>query len=135
MNGYLHDDYARSLQEFGEPRFLPRCQGWVLVRRIPNSEELDAMGCYPLFCCREWSELAADLSALDLVSVSMVPDPFGDYTFKYLQQSFPDVAYPFKEHFVVAPNKEHAAGISKHHRYYSRRALQELRVEVYETPI
>ena len=40
------------------------------------------MGCYPLFACTDWSELAADLAALGRierppVSLTVVADPFG----------------------------------------------------------
>ncbi len=61
------------------------------------------MGCYPLFCCKDWSRLHADLDEIggDLVSLSIVPDPFGSYDLAYLKQCFGDVVIPFKEAFVV----------------------------------
>jgi hypothetical protein len=103
MNGYMHPRYAESLAEFGTPRELPRCGGWILERQVPGFPYRDAMGCYPLFACRDWSELHADLDDLagDLVCISMVPELFARPDPAYLQQCFPDVMVPFKEHCVI----------------------------------
>ena len=43
MNGYLSPLYAESLVEFGAPLHLPRCDGWLLVRPIPQSDDCDAI--------------------------------------------------------------------------------------------
>jgi hypothetical protein len=49
------------------------------VREIPNAGAWDGMGCHPLFVCRDWAELRADLDGLAsfLVSITVVTDPFG----------------------------------------------------------
>jgi hypothetical protein len=60
-SGYMHPNYAHSLREFGEPRELPGSGGWILERIIPGTPYRDAMGCYPLFACNDWSKLANDL--------------------------------------------------------------------------
>ena len=52
--GYLHRLYAESLAEFGEARELAAAGGWILQRPTPVLNLKDAMGCYPLFCCRDW---------------------------------------------------------------------------------
>ena len=80
MTGYLHPEYAGSLSEFGKPQLLPRSGGQLLVRQIPNTDCVDAMGCYPLFCCRDWDQLPEDIEGLreQLVSVALVTDPFGN---------------------------------------------------------
>ena len=95
--GYAHRDYAASLVEFGRPRELPNCAGWILERGIPGSSAFDAMGCYPLFSCRDWSALPDDLEALrgQVVSLSVVLDPFGRATPEFLQKCFPDICIPF----------------------------------------
>ena len=81
VNGYLHPGYAESLAEFGTPRELLRCGGWVLERQIPDFSYSDGMGCYPLFCCSDWSQLHKDLQDIDdLVALALVTDPFGSYT-------------------------------------------------------
>ncbi|HEX4779105.1 MAG TPA: hypothetical protein VH301_00025, partial [Usitatibacter sp.] len=79
--GYAHPGYARSLAEFGSPLELAASGGWMLQREIPDGDSRDAMGCYPLLFCRDWGALRADLDALEgrLVSVSAVPDPFGEH--------------------------------------------------------
>jgi Acetyltransferase (GNAT) domain len=136
-NGYLHPAYAAALSEFGKPRLLPRCGGWILERQILNSSYIDAMGCYPLFACQDWSRLRDDLSAVtgSLVCLSLVTDPFGEYNLDYLNECFPEVAIPFKEHFVVDLSRPPHTFVHAHHQRNARNALREMRVEVCEHPI
>jgi len=131
VNGYGHPDYAASLVEFGQPRELPRSQGWLLQRNIPGTGCSDAMGCYPLFACRSWEHLEADIANLEeeLVSVSLVTPPFGEFTPELLGRCFPDIAAPYKEHFVIDLSKPHEESISKQHRRYARRGLDALSIE------
>ena len=135
MMGYRHPGYAAALAEFGEPRHLPGCDGQVLVRHIGDSSWRDAMGPYPLFSCRDWKQLAADVDALrgDLVSLSIVADPFGDYECADLARTF-ETIIPFKHHYVVDLERPPGSYVSRHHRYYARRALKNLEVEVCEQP-
>jgi len=130
VTGYLHPDYAASLGEFGAPHCLPRSRGWILVRNIPDSGYQDAMGCYPLFACENWSELAADLDELRgrLVSLALVADPFGNHDLPMLERCFEKVI-PFKEHFVVDLTCPVDRVTTSHHRYYTRKALRKLTVE------
>lgn len=134
--GYQHPDYAQSLAEFGTPRKLPRSKGWVLERQIPGFSYHDAMGCYPLFTCQDWSQLDIDLKNLegDLVAFSSVTDPFGEYDPAYLRQCFRDVFVPFKDHFVVDLQQPVNAFVSSHHRRYARKALSDVSVERCEDP-
>lgn len=103
LGGYAHRDYARSLAGFGRPRELSGCGGWVLKRAIPGYAREDAMGCYPLFVCRDWSRLKSDLEALaaEVVCIGLVTDPFGNYTVEQLHECFADRVLPFKEHYVL----------------------------------
>lgn len=135
--GYLHALYSESLSEFGRPRLLPECEGWILERHIPNASELDAMGCYPLFACSDWSRLQFDLRSIgeSLISLSVVTDPFGDYDLRLLRDCFPEVASPFKEHFVVDLSRDPGTFVHPHHRRNARKALQEMCVELCENPI
>lgn len=136
MTGYMHPGYAQSLAEFGTPRELPRCGGWILVRQIPGFPYHDAMGCYPLFCCQDWSQLYADLEDIgdELVSLSLVTDPFGEYDPTYLHQCLGDVVIPFKEHFVIDLHRSIDDIVSRHHRYYARKALEKVYVEECQEP-
>jgi len=136
ITGYLHPAYADSLSEFGLPYELPACGGWILKRRIPDFSDFDAMGCYPIFACQDWSRLHQDLNEIndDPVCLGLVTDPFGDYDQAYLRRCFSDVMIPFKEHFIV----DYAAPvwkISSHHRYYMRKARQEMQIEVCDDPV
>lgn len=130
--GYLNPGYAQSLSAYGHPRLLPASGGWVLERTIAGGGS-DAMGCYPLFCCNDWSRLASDLDALAgtaaLASVALVTDPFGNWQVADLERCFPDRLIAFKDHHVIDLAQASPATLSKHHRYYARRALRSLVVE------
>ena len=130
LTGYWHPDYARSLAEFGEPRELPRCRGWILERPIPGFPHHDGMGCYPMFACQDWGELEADLEDMeDLVCLSLVTDPFGAYDFAYLKHCFKDACRSYKEHFVTDLSRSPKTFVSSHHRRYARKALRTVAVE------
>jgi Acetyltransferase (GNAT) domain len=133
--GYLHGAYAASLAEYGTPLMLPRSGAWVLRRRIDGVALHDAMGCYPLLACREWTQLPRDLEDLeqDLVCVSAVPDPFGDFPLELLAECF-DLVRPFKEHFVIELARSPSSYVSVHHRRNVRRALRVVDVEACDDP-
>ncbi len=134
--GYRHPAYANSLAEFGTPRNLMRCGGWILEREIPNAGARDGMGCYPLFACRDWAELGPDLEDLasSIVCISVVTDPFGVEDPSALRDCFPDLVVPFKQHFIFEPDRALRAAVSPHHRYYAERALRDVTVHVCEPP-
>lgn len=137
MTGYLHPMYADSLAEFGTPHLLPRSEGWIIKRTIPDFPGTgDAMGVYPILVCRNWSSLREDLDDLGngLISLATVTDPFGDYSADYLRQCFPDVMIPFKQHFV-ADLRAGAGSVSPSHRRHVRRASGHVRAEVLENPV
>jgi hypothetical protein len=134
--GYAHPNYALSLQEFGEPRELPRCGGWILVRSIPGTPYKDAMGCYPLFACLDWTKIHEDLEDVgdDLVSLILVTDPFSGVVPIYLEQCF-DLVRPFKTHYITDLSHPLESFVDKKHRYYARRSLKQMEVEVSLTPV
>jgi hypothetical protein len=134
--GYAHPGYARSLAEFGTPQELPRSGGWILERPVPGTPYRDAMGCYPLFFCRSWSKLDADLRDLEgrVVCLSAVPDLFGEYDQDLLRECFGDVVMPFKEHFITDMHRPLADSVSRHHRKYARKALLTVETEVVQDP-
>jgi hypothetical protein len=136
LMGYAHPKYALSLQEFGEPRELPNCGGWILVRQIPGTPYKDAMGCYPLFACRDWTRLRQDLEHVgsDLVSLTLVTDPFSGVTRAYLEQCF-DLVKPFKTHYVVDLSHPLESFVNKGHRKNARKSLEMMDIEVCCQPI
>lgn len=130
MQGYGHPAYAASLSDLGAPRLLPRSGGWILERSIDGFSDLDAMGCYPLFVCEDWSQLEADLDQVEgLVCLSLVTDPFGTCDIENLQRGFPDVVMPFKQHFVIDLSRAPETFVDSHHRRNARRAFSKLAVE------
>lgn len=136
MTGYAHADYAAALAEFGTPHHLPRSDGWILKRPIPDAAARDAMGPYPLFACHDWSQLSVDFMDLgnQLVSLVLVADPFGDYQSSDLKGAFPDLCVPFKQHFVVDLQQPLSASVSRHHQRNARKAMQNLEVEACRNP-
>jgi hypothetical protein len=133
-NAYLHPLYASSLSEFGEPLKLPRCGGWLLRRQIPGVDATDATGCYPLFACQDWSRLGEDVEGLEeLVSLVLVTDTFGDFDLAEVRHHFDDVRV-FKSHYVIDLTAPFEQTVSRHHRYYARRALRKLEIERYPRP-
>lgn len=135
MTGYLHHRYAASLSEFGEPVHLSNCDGWILSREIDGFDYYDAMGCYPIFACRDWSSFHQDLDHFhdQFVTLALVPDPFGDYEREYLKSCL-DFVRPYKHHYIVMLNSPIEKIVSKHHRYYARRALKSVKVDVVSQP-
>lgn len=133
--GYAHGRYAESFADFGRPRELPGCGGWLIERDIPESELRDGMGCYPLFDCRTWSHVPTDLAALgeSLVSVSLVTSPFADVEESDLRRWF-DVVTRFKRHYVI--DLQRGPGeLPPQHRRNVRRALGLVQLEVCPSPL
>ena len=134
--GYASPDYALSLKEFGEPYELPRCGGWILVRPIPGTPYKDAIGCYPLFACRDWTKIHEDLEHVgpDLISLSLVIDPFAAVTPPYFEQHF-DLVKPFKTHYMVDLSCPLESFILKLHQKKARKSLELMDIEVCYQPI
>jgi len=138
VTGYIHAGYAESLREFGTPRELRRCGSWILVREIQGFPYQDAMGCYPLFLCQDWSQLQHDLEEIrdGLVCLFVVTDPFGKYDLAGLSRCFKDVVFPYKEHFITDlsyPINDIVS--SKYNRKYARQAFKKVDVERCQEPI
>ena len=135
--GYLHPLYAESLTDFGVPRRLTQSGGWILEREVPGGDGArDATGCYPLFSCRDWSQLRSDLNDLEetLISLALVADPFGVHDPELLRDCFHDVVVPFKQHYVVDLGRSPDEFVHSHHRRNARKALREVEVELCAEP-
>ncbi len=133
--GYAERDYAYALQEYGNPRELPRSGGWIIERSIPGTSYRDAIGCYPLFSCRDWSRLPEDLEEIgsDLVSLTVVADPLSSPGSTDLVRYFNHVV-PFKTHYLAHLNILPEQFVHRTHRRYVRRSLEKMRVEVCTEP-
>lgn len=136
VSGYLHPQYAGSFREFGTPSALGRSKGWILRRPISGSGHEDAMGCYPLFACQDWSQLHHDIDDLvgQLVSLTLVTDPFGAYDEADLRRCFPDLMVPFKRHSVIDLEQPVERIVTRRHRKEARRALRNVSVHVHPDP-
>ncbi len=134
--GYRSLAYADAFSDYGRLCSLPRSGGWMLERRIANSDRSDAMGLYPLLCCSDWSAVGDDLEGYgaDWVSVTAVTDPLGDYDEAMLRRSF-DRVQPFKDHFVAEMTEPPEIFVKKSHRQNARRALRKVDVEVCTDPM
>lgn len=136
MLGYGHPLYAASFQSISQPMELKRSGAWILKRKIIGTSSYDAMGCYPLFCCRDWSSLKQDFKDLNknIFTLAVVTDPFGEYKYEDLQNIFNHIAAPYKEHFVIDLSQEPRTYISSHHQRNARKALKNVRVESSSQP-
>jgi hypothetical protein len=135
--GYLNPLYAASMGEFGRPLELSHSAGFLLQRAIPDTSRCDAMGLYPLFCCEDWSGLAADLEALRdrVISVVLVTDPFGDFDPPVLAGAFNHGLVPYKVHHVMDMQIPVAESACPHHRRNARKSLERLVVEEVSEPL
>ena len=135
MQGYSHPLYADSLAEFGIPRYLSGCQGWILERQIPGAPYRDAMGLYPLFFCENWENLIDDFEALknQLVSMSLVIGPFSQFPVEKYSKYF-EIFRPYKDHYILDLSLPLDETVSKGHRRSARRALRNLEVEMTVSP-
>lgn len=133
--GYLHRSYAESFSAFSTPRELGASGGWVLERSIPDSSLRDAMGCYPIFACRDWRRLEQDLTQLadDVVSLSLVTDPFGNFDETDLDRSF-DLVRPFKQHFVTDLSGRPEDSLPRRHRRNIASARDQVQLEICAEP-
>ena len=134
---YLNSDYALSFEEQYTPIRFEVSKGLILRRKIEGTNLYDAMGCYPLFFCEDWSSLQNDLenNDLDLISLTVVTDPFGGYDGALLGNCFNSLVVPFKDHFVADLSKDPEEFINKHNRRYAKKALKVVSVEVTNNPI
>jgi hypothetical protein len=121
----------------GQPIQLPRSGGWLIARPIPGCEAYDAVGCYPVLACEDWSALATDLADLDerFVSMVAVTDPFGDWDDGLLATSFPARHGLFKQHYVVDLTADPRQFVHAHHRRNARKALAAVEVELVMEPL
>lgn len=133
--GYLHADYAASFSAVATPTLLPRSGGWLLEREVPGSGSRDAVGCYPLFCCRRWHELPHDFDGLRsrLVTLTLVTDPFGSFDRADLGSSF-DFVREYKHHFVADLSRVDELPSTRNHRRNLARARASVEVLVAADP-
>ncbi|MBZ9937689.1 GNAT family N-acetyltransferase [Mesorhizobium sp. BR1-1-16] len=135
MPAYRSKDYVDSLSEFGEGAALPASGGWFLRRPINGQDLHDGMT-YPFLACDDWSALADDIEGWRgrLVSLAVVPDPFGRYEMADLERAFPDRLVPFKHHHVADLSLPLDRIVSSHHAREAARAFRRVDVEVYAEP-
>ncbi|RUM94417.1 MAG: hypothetical protein DSZ28_03260 [Thiothrix sp.] len=136
MPGYGHPLYAASFQHMGQPVEFKQSGGWILKRKIVGTDDYDAMGCYPLFCCQNWSFLKQDLKKLnkDILTLAVVTDPFGEYKHTDLQDTFNHIATPYKEHFVIDLSRDPESYISSHHQRNIRKAVKRVQIAIIDQP-
>ena len=134
--GYGHRQYAESFSEIAVPRELLHSGGWILDRAIPGSQLRDGMGCYPIFACQDWAGLQDDLRALtdQLVSLTVVPDPFGNFTDDLLWRAF-EVVLPYKQHYVTDLSLPIERWIGRRHRRNVEKSLGLVELEVCPDPL
>ena len=134
-SGYYSEAYARSFAP-SPVVGLPASGGWLLQREIAGTDRSDLMGLYPFLCCRDWTALSDDLSALpgDPVSLVTVTDPLGRYDASVLAGAFA-TARPYKDHFVIDTSVPLADHVKRSHREVAGRAMRRVDVSIAESPM
>ena len=137
--GYRDGHYAKSLAFYGKPLYLENSNGWCLERLASPSNSLlkDIMGVYPYFSCSDWYALPRDVEWLKnegYVSLVMVTDPMQSVKAQTQQDLF-ELSRLFKMNFVMELITPFEKNISRHHRYYARKAAKKLNVKVLTTPL
>lgn len=119
--GYASRAYARSLAAEADVVSLPGAGGYLVVREIEPGMR-DLASAYPMFGCRNWAGLRADVGALAgrFVSATIATDPFAAVERKDLEEAF-DVVRPLHQHFIVELGNG-TAQIGRHHRRKLRAA-------------
>lgn len=123
--GYHTKTYAESFKEFGEPVYLPNCDGWILKRKIPGTMYYDAMHCYPYLLCSYSDRIMEDIKALEkekIVSLTLVLSPMFDVAIVQNNESFFDTSFVFKHHFLIDLSEEKEDFIHKTHRRNIKKA-------------
>lgn len=132
--GYGGAAYAACLGHVGRPIALPRSGLTALERAIPGTDRSDLVGPYPLLPAVDPRALRADLDELASgghgpVSFVAVCDPLTTSDHEGLQAAFPDLARPFKRHFLADPRVDESQRLTKHHGRELRRARRFARFE------
>lgn len=94
------------------------------------------MGCYPLFSCSDWRLLEQDFRTLsdDIIALSLVTDPFGNWDESLLKSTFTTLCKPYKQHFVTDLSIPTTTFVSSHHQRNARKSLAKLSVETVMYP-
>jgi hypothetical protein len=136
--GYLNQRYIASLHFWGEPLWLEKAQAWLLKRSLPDSKKrpgYDLSGAYPFFRCLKPENLAISLAELEsqsqALSLVLVSDPLTKAP-ELWPKIFPEICRPFKSHWGI--DFSQPLSISKHHRYYARKAQQNLQIVQLASP-
>ena len=70
----------------------------------------------------------------EMEGLDEMTDPFGQYDIEDLQQCFPDLVTPFKQHFVIDLRRAPETFVNSHHRRNARKAFSKLAVEKCANP-
>ena len=120
---YASPEYAVSLNPGAKTLFVAELDTSIIVRAIPNTNLVDAIGPYPFTKVKSTaskSKTRAFLNDHNIVALVLVTDPFTHET-EDLYSLF-DIVHRFKNHYIVDPNPHHR--YSKHHRYEIRKSLR-----------
>ena len=134
---YLHSEYGNSFQDSYSIIRLKNSQALIFKRPIHDTGLYDLMGAYPLLFCGDWKKLHIDLedNMDNMISFTAVTDPFGEFNITDLKKTFNTLVVPFKDHFVTDLSLKENNFINKHNRRYSKKALNDLTIEVVKDPL
>ena len=120
---YASEAYSTALAEDSECVRLSDLNTWAILRPIPGTSHVDAVGPYPFSPLQNPPPNSDAFSALrdsGAVSVTFVTDALRMDT-EWLSDCF-DLARPYKRHYIV-DRRTGGPSPSNHHRYEVKRAL------------
>lgn len=122
MHPYASREYAAAFESLARPLYVEALGSTFLLREVPGSGRIDAMGVHPV-CVLTLRDASAGLEALraeGAVSLVFVTDVLTQPPESVLRNAFPRVR-PFKRHHLVDLAGDEPRYV-KHHRYEVRRA-------------
>ena len=128
-DGYMHRAYVDFFRDWRAGSTAAQ-RRMAFTRTVPGTMPVTHR-LLPIFGAGSGT-LGEDIGSLgeDLVAVSLVTDPFGDFEPAMLRTAFPDRCFPFKEHLVADLSVSRITAISSQHRREARRALRHFGVEL-----
>ena len=94
------------------------------------------VGATPCFSASDWGRISSDLRLLEnrIVSLTLVTDPFGDFTRESLEEIFHRVRH-YKNHLISDLFQSPDTFVSRHHLREWRLAKRVVEVETCERPV
>lgn len=131
IHPYASYETASLYRHIGVPIEIPEWKCWLLKRVIPETDQFDCIGSYPMLIIDRDANLLGGinrLSDMGIISVVFVTDTFTCPSHQNMITVF-DYNKPFKTHFIYN-TKIGSIQYNKHHRYEIKQALKQIEIRI-----